>query len=256
MKPDLGSILGILAGFGLILLGQKLEGGSIESIMQPTAALIVLGGTLGAIMISFPFSTTLGASKALVTVFFSHHEDLAEVVKKFLELSNISRKDGLLALQKVVNETKDPFLAKGLQLLVDATPENSLREMMEQEVSLEEVDHEAYVKFFESAGGFSPTIGIIGAVLGLIHVMENLADPSALGAGIAVAFVATVYGVASANLIFLPAAAKLKYNKDVHERLRLLMIDGIIAIQKGENPTQLKERLKGYLGPKDKARVE
>jgi chemotaxis protein MotA len=250
-KPDLASIAGILVGIGMILLGQRLEGGHMSSILQPTAALIVFGGTLGATLIGFPPHVAKGAFNKLISVFFGPHEDEVEVAKALLGFATISRREGLLALQKSQQETKDPFLAKGLQLLIDATPEKALRELMEQEMEREEHHDEEYIKFFEAAGGFAPTIGIIGAVLGLIHVMENLADPSTLGGGIAVAFVATVYGVGAANLVFLPASGKLKVHKEANSHHRALILEGLVSIQQGENPALMSERLKGHLAPHD-----
>lgn len=251
MKPDLASILGLAGAVGLILLGQRLEGGHMSSILQPTAALIVFGGTLGATLIGFPLHVATGAGKKLVAVFFGPHLNGVEVAKALLSYATLSRREGLLALQKPQSETKDPFFAKGLQLLIDATPEKALREMMEQEMTREEHHDEEFIKFFEAAGGYAPTVGIIGAVLGLIHVMENLADPSSLGGGIAVAFVATVYGVGSANLVFLPAATKLKHHKEENTHHQALILEGLISIQQGENPALMSERLKGHLSSKD-----
>lgn len=256
MQPDLASIIGVLAGFGLILLGQILEGGHVSSILQPTAALIVFGGTLGATMTCFPLSVAIGALKRFMSVFFGAHHNAATLAKELLEYAALSRKEGLLALQKFQPNIKEEFLSKGLQLVIDAVPEKALREMMEREMTEAEQHDEHPVKFFEAAGGFAPTVGIIGAVLGLIHVMENLADPSTLGAGIAVAFVATIYGVASANLLFLPASAKLKHHKEANNRRRELILDALVAIQQGENPAQLKERLKGYLSHAERASLE
>lgn len=251
MKPDLASIVGLVVSVGMILLGQRLEGGHMSSILQPTAALIVFGGTAGATLVGFPLHVATGAGKALIGVFFGRHENEVEVARTLLGFATLSRREGLLALQKPQSEMKDPFFSKGLQLLIDATPEKALRELMEQEMEREEHHEEEYIKFFETAGGFAPTVGIIGAVLGLIHVMENLADPSTLGSGIAVAFVATVYGVGSANLLFLPAAGKLKCNKEGKAHHRALILEGLISIQQGENPALMSERLKGHLSSSD-----
>ncbi len=256
MKPDLASIIGLSVAVGMILLGQRLEGGHMSSILQPTAALIVFGGTLGATLLGFPLHVATGAGKKLMAVFFGSHTNEVEVAKSLLSFATLSRREGLLALQKPQTEMKDPFFAKGLQLLIDATPEKALREMMEQEMEREEHHDEDFVKFFEAAGGYAPTVGIIGAVLGLIHVMENLADPSTLGGGIAVAFVATVYGVGSANLVFLPAATKLKHHKEVNTRHRALILEGLISIQQGENPALMSERLKGHLSSSDQKLLE
>lgn len=256
MKPDLASIIGLIAGFGFILLGNHLEGGHLSSIVQPTAAFIVLGGTFGATLLGFPLSAALGSVKKLVSVFLGHHNDEIALARDLLQYAATSRREGLLALQKAQSDAKDTFLSKGLQLLIDATPEKAMRELLEQEMERAENEEEVYVKLFEAAGGFAPTIGIIGAVLGLIHVMNNLADPSTLGSGIAVAFVATIYGVASANLLFLPAANKLKHHKESHTHRRAMILEGLLAIQQGENPSLMKERLKCHLTPASQAALE
>ncbi len=255
LKPDIASLAGLFGAIALILLGQHLEGGHIGSILQPTAALIVFGGTLGATMLSFPLDVTIGCGKALLSVFMNKQEDLPSLIRELIEFATISRKDGLLALQKPLQEVHDPFLKKALQLVIDGTQEKALREMLEVEIETTEHTHENYAKYLEACGGYAPTVGILGAVLGLIHVMENLSDPSALGGGIATAFVATVYGVGSANLLFLPAAGKLKIMKDEHGKMMTIIVEAIVAIQQGENPTQLKERLKGYLTPAQKVKV-
>lgn len=225
------------------------------SILQGTAALIVFGGTLGAAMVSFPMHVTVGCWKALLSVFIGKHEDLPALIRELIEFATISRKDGLLALQKPLQEIQDPFLKKALQLVIDGTQEKALREMLDVEIETVEHEQESYAKYLEACGGYAPTVGILGAVLGLIHVMENLSDPSALGGGIATAFVATVYGVGSANLLFLPAAGKLKIHKEEHAKTMTIIQEAIVAIQQGENPTQLKERLKGYLPEKKKSEI-
>lgn len=252
MKPDIATIGGILIAIGCILGGQHLEGGHLGSILQLTAAMIVFGGTIGAVMINYPLATFIGALKAMVKVFASHEADLPAVIRELVEFATLSRRDGLLALQKPLEQVEDPFMKKGLQLVIDGTQEKALREMLEVEIETQEHIDESYAKVLEAAGGFAPTVGILGAVLGLIHVMENLSDPSALGGGIATAFVATVYGVGSANLFFLPGAGKLKVKKEEHGKMMTIVLEAIVAIQQGENPTQLKERLRGYLPPDKK----
>lgn len=247
MKPDIATIAGILIAIVSILGGQHLEGGHASSIMQLTAFMIVFGGTIGAVMISFPLDTFVSACKAMINVFAGPAEDLPALIRELVEFATLSRRDGLLALQKPLEHVTDPFLKKGLQLVVDGTQEEALREMLEVEIETLEHIQESHAKVLEAAGGYAPTVGIIGAVLGLIHVMENLSDPSKLGGGIATAFVATVYGVGAANLFFLPGAGKLKIKKEEHGKMMTIMLEAIVAIQQGENPTQLKERLRGYL---------
>ncbi len=243
---DFLSIVGLLVAIGSIVLGQLLEGGNIGSILQPTAFLIVIGGTLGAAMLQYPLPVFLRSIRMLPWVLRPPPSDPQGVIRSILQYSDIARRNGLLALEGLIDDIDDPFLRRGLQLLVDGADPAKIRSTMEHEIqSVEHHDGQA-AKVLESAGGYAPTVGILGAVLGLIHVMENLADPSKLGAGIAVAFVATIYGVGSANLFFLPVANKMK--SIVHERAKLqeLVVDGLVAIAEGENPRMIEGRLQGY----------
>ena len=207
---DILSILGLLIALGSIIGGQHLEGGHLSSILQFTAFLIVFGGTIGAVMLQFPLSIFLKSLGAASMVFGNVHVDMRGVISHVVELSNVSRKQGLLALEGQMKNISDPFMAKGVQLVVDGTEPPKIREILELEIGVIEEEYTSYAKVYEAFGGYAPCVGIIGAVLGLIHVMENLADPSALGGGIAVAFVATVYGVGLANLVFLPMGNKIK----------------------------------------------
>lgn len=249
---DLLTIIGLVLSFGAILGGQVLEGGSMHSIMQLTAAIIVFGGTIGAVLVNYPMSTFLLALKNAKMAFFDKKHDPVKTIKLISELAAIARKDGLLALEARIKKIDDPFLKKGLQLVVDGTEPKLTREILEIEISYSEEYHLASAKVFESAGGYAPTIGILGAVMGLIHVMENLADPQKLGAGIAVAFVATVYGVATANLIYLPIAGKLKFKIREEAITKEMMIEGLISLSEGENPRRVEEKLIGFLRDSEK----
>lgn len=243
---DILTIAGLLLGLGGILLGQMLEGGKVASILQLTAFIIVIGGTTGAVMIQYTMPIFIKALKMLPWMILPPRTAPQPIVEKILEWSNTARKNGLLALEGLVDSIADPFLQKGLQMLVDGTEPEKIRATLEVELlAREELDRQA-AKVFESAGGYAPTIGILGAVLGLIHVMENLADPAKLGAGIATAFVATIYGVGSANLLFLPISNKLK--GVVHEQsyLREMIIEGLVAIAEGENPKIIESRLQSF----------
>lgn len=244
---DLLTIMGLALGFGAILGGQVLEGGSMHSIMQLTAAIIVLGGTIGAVMINYPMSTFLLALKNAKYALVNPKEDPIKIIKLLSNLASVARKDGLLALESMIKKIEDPFLKKGLQLVVDGTEPKLTRDILEIEISYSEEYHIASAKVFESAGGYAPTIGILGAVMGLIHVMENLADPTKLGAGIAVAFVATVYGVGTANLLWLPIAGKMKYKIRDEAIIKEMIIEGLISLSEGENPKRVEEKLTGFL---------
>jgi chemotaxis protein MotA len=244
---DIATILGIVIAIGSIVGGQHLEGGHLGSIMQLTAFVIVIGGTLGACCVQNPLPVVLRAIGKLSLALGNPHLDAKGTIKLILDLANVSRKQGLLALEGKLKEIKDPFMAKGVQLIVDGTDPKAVHEILEIEVEHHEEEGLAGAKVWEAAGGYAPTVGILGAVLGLIHVMENLADPSKLGGGIAVAFVATVYGVGAANLLFLPIANKIKYKLKEESSLRTMTIMGLVGLAQGENPRLLQEKLESYL---------
>ncbi len=243
---DFLSIVGLVVAIGSIVLGQLLEGGHLASILQPTAFLIVIGGTLGAAMLQYPLPVFMRSIRMLPWVVRPPLLDPDGAIRDIVQYSELARRNGLLALESAIDDIEDPFLRRGLQLLVDGADPAKIRATMEHEIQAVEHHDSQAAKVLESAGGYAPTVGILGAVLGLIHVMENLADPSKLGAGIAVAFVATIYGVGSANLFFLPVANKMK--NIVHERAKLqdLIVDGLVAIAEGENPRMIEGRLQGY----------
>ncbi|GAB4361557.1 MAG: flagellar motor protein [Deltaproteobacteria bacterium] len=244
---DLASIIGLVLGITAILLGQTLEGGSIRSIAQPTAALIVFGGTIGATMLSFPLSTARGALQGILKVLLGGGSREKDCIQEIIQYAGKARKNGIISLESDIKTSKDPFLKKGLRFVVDGVEPKALQGIMETEIGKLEEEGELPVKFLEAAGGFAPTIGIIGAVLGLIHVMQNLSDPSKLGEGIAVAFVATVYGVGSANLLFLPFAGKLKIRHKQDILIKQMILEGILAMQAGEHPQIIEERLKAFV---------
>ncbi|MCP9440110.1 MAG: flagellar motor protein [Nitrospira sp.] len=244
---DIATIIGIVVALGAIVGGQALEGGHLGSILQLTAFVIVIGGTIGACLVQNPLPVILKAVGALSLALAGPRIDNKETIKLILDLANVSRKQGLLALESKLKEIKDPFMKKGVQLIVDGTDPKAVHEILEVEVEHHEEEGIKAAKVWEAAGGYAPTIGILGAVLGLIHVMENLADPSKLGSGIAVAFVATVYGVGSANLFFLPLANKIKMKLKEEAGSRNLAIMGLVGLAQGENPRLLQEKLEGFL---------
>jgi chemotaxis protein MotA len=252
---DLGTVIGLLLAFAAILGGQQLEGGKIGSILQLTAALIVIGGTFGACMVQFPIAVFITSMKSVLTAFFAPKVNNKDVITEIVGYANKARRQGIISLESDVEAIKDPFLKKALNMAVDGIEPKALRETMEVEMTNMEEEGELPVKFWEAAGGYSPTIGIIGAVLGLIHVMENLTDPSKLGGGIAVAFVATVYGVSLANIVYLPLAGKLKLRHRTHMVAKEIILTGVIAILEGENPRLIEEKLKSYLSHKDQTEL-
>lgn len=243
---DKSTIAGILLAVGGILAGLLLEGGKIAQILQPTSALIVLGGTLGAVMVQFPLSTMTQAFKGLAQVFFDKSEDPKHLVETLVRFARGARQNGIVSLDAELSNIEDPFLKKALMLAVDGIEPEELRKMMELELDNQEEHSEKVAQVFESAGGFAPTIGIIGAVLGLIQVMQHLSNIDEVGKGIAVAFVATLYGVGSANLLFLPFAGKLKIKGREEQVLREMTLEGVISILEGMNPRMLETKLLGY----------
>ena len=243
---DVATLIGLGVGLGAIVGGLVLEGGQIGDILQVTAAVIVLGGTCGAVMIATPPQVLMRALRRLVEVVRDGAPPLDGVLHQLLEYSKIARKNGLLALDDMTEQVEDPFLKKGLMLAVDGSDLQEIRDMLALEIEVEEARADAEAKVFEGAGGYAPTIGIIGAVLGLIQVMKNLANIDEVGHGIAVAFVATIYGVGAANLLFLPVAQKIKSRARADTQRRELIVEGIAGIVEGLNPKLLQAKLEVY----------
>ncbi|MDZ4262369.1 MAG: flagellar motor protein [Pseudomonadota bacterium] len=244
---DILTLLGLLIGFGAIIGGNILEGGHTGSLMQLTAFIIVSGGTIGAVLIQTSTPVFMRCLKMSVWILVPPKLEHKASVEKIINWSNIARKEGLLGLEVLVESESDSFARKGLQLLVDGSEPEVIRNILEVELDVKEYFDTQAAKVFDGLGGYSPTIGIIGAVMGLIHVMNNLADPSKLGAGIAVAFVATIYGVGLANLVFLPVGSKLKAIVHNQTQFREMVIEGIISIAEGENPRNIETKLEGYM---------
>lgn len=244
---DKASVTGIILAVGGVLAGLWLEGGNLRQILQPTAAMIVFGGTLGAIMLQFPLPVVVAAVRRLRPVFFGPRRDPEAMIQQLVKYAQRARRDGIVSLDKELGEITDPFLKKSLMLAVDGTEPEELRSIMELELSNHEEYEEQVPQVFESAGGFAPTIGIIGAVLGLIQVMQHLDKIDEVGRGIAVAFVATIYGVGSANLLYLPIAGKMKIRIRQEQIAREMTLEGVISILEGMNPHMLETKLLGFL---------
>ena len=247
---DKATFAGLLLAIGGILAGLMLEGGSVAQILQPTAAMIVFGGTIGAIMVQFPLPVVLKSFRALANVFFERERDPQALIREIVGYANQARKKGIISLDSELPNIQDPFLKKFLMLAVDGSEPQELRNMMELELENQEAHEERLPQVFESAGGFSPTIGIIGAVLGLIQVMQHLDNITEVGRGIAVAFVATIYGVGAANILFLPSAGKLKIRMQTAQLKRAMMLEGVISILEGLNPRIIETKLQGFLADK------
>ncbi len=244
---DRGSLIGLGLGVAAILGGQAMEGGHIGLFVQPAAFVIVMGGTLAAVLLHYPLPVFMQGMRMAKWVFRPPEPDTVALIRRIVQWSHTARQDGVLALEKYLYTTSDPFQKTGLQLLIDGTDAEKLRDTLDvQIVSFETAERQA-ARVWEAAGGYAPTLGILGAVMGLIHVMENLSDPSKLGAGIAVAFVATIYGVGLANLVFLPIANRIKFTIAHRVTERDILSDGLIGIICRDNPRIIEMRLKAYL---------
>lgn len=243
---DWGSVAGLVLALVGILGGQLLEGGHLASLVQPAAFVIVVIGTLGAVLLQSGLVPFVRGARMVVWVFLPPPLEHEALIRDAGIWSFTARREGLLSLERFHERTEDPFIAKGLRLLVDGIEPGRIREILEVEISTYESGRRQALKIWEAAGGYAPTIGIIGAVLGLIHVMENLSDPSKLGAGIAVAFVATIYGVGLANLVFLPIANKLKAVVAQQVQRLDMLLDAFAGIAQGDNPRVIEERMRAY----------
>lgn len=256
---DKSTFGGLFLAFAGIVAGLMLEGGRIGQILQPTAAMIVFGGTIGAVMVQFPLAVVLQAARRMTHVFFEKTPEAQALVKTMVGYATKARRNGIVSLDAELEKIRDPFLKKSLTLAVDGTEPEELRKMMEVELENQAERDEKIPQVLESAGGFAPTIGIIGAILGLIQVMQHLDNINEVGKGIAVAFVATIYGVGSANLLFLPSAGKLKIRLREEQLLREMTLEGVIAILEGMNPRMVETRLLGFLAteapPRPRARA-
>jgi chemotaxis protein MotA len=244
---DILSILGLILAVCAVLIGAVLKGAGIQALLSPAAFMIVIVGTIAAIFLQTPLEVMKRALSISPWIFRPPAVRRAELVKKMVEWSNTARKQGLLGLESVIDREPDDFVRKGLQLVVDGSEPDVIRTVLEVDLQTREQADNRAAKVFEGMGVYAPTLGIIGAVLGLMAVMQNLADPAKLGQGIAAAFVATIYGIGFANLFFLPAASKLKVAIQGQSQAREMVIEGMISIAQGENPRSIEAKLQGYL---------
>jgi chemotaxis protein MotA len=247
MSLDKASLIGIVLALGGILAGLLLEGGNMSQVLQPTAAIIVFGGTLGAVMLQFPLAILLLAFRQLGSVFINPQRDPQTIINQLVQYAQMARREGIVSLDAELPQIEDSFLKRSLMLAVDGTEPQELRKMMELELDNQAEYEEQVPQVFESAGGFAPTIGIIGAVLGLIQTMQHLDKIDEVGKGIAVAFVATIYGVGSANLLYLPMAGKMKIRIRDEQIMREMQLEGVASILEGMNPRMLETKLLGFL---------
>lgn len=247
MSIDKASFGGVILALGGVLAGLLLEGGNLGQIVQPTAAMIVFGGTLGAVLLQFPLPIIALAFRQLGSVFVNPERNQQVVIRQLVQYAQKARRDGIVSLDAELPRIQDSFLKKSLMLAVDGTEPQELRKMMELELDNHAEYEEQAPQVFESAGGFAPTVGILGAVLGLIQVMQHLDKIDEVGKGIAVAFVATIYGVGSANLLYLPIAGKMKLRIREEQIMREMTLEGVVSILEGMNPRMLETKLLGFL---------
>lgn len=246
-RVDFMAAVGLVVGIGGVLLGLVLEGGRIADIAQITAAIIVLGGTSGAVILTTPPSMLKSALRRIPQLYSEEETPQDEIVELIVSLATKARKNGIVSLEPEIAQIRYPFLHKGLMLAVDGTAMNNIRDMMELQIKLETSEADMDARVFETAGGYAPTIGILGAVIGLIQVMKHLDNLSQVGSGIAVAFVATIYGVGSANLIFLPLGQKIRLRAWKTMRVKQLMLEGLISLSEGINPRLIRRKLDAFV---------
>lgn len=246
---DLVTLISLIFSFVALVAAFVLEGGVLKALLAPTAALIVFGGTFGAIGMSFSGKDLAKIPKLLLIAFRKKKQSRSDLLTYFEDISSMVRKEGLLSLEGKINDDKsmDPFLVSGLQMVVDGIDIDEVRDTLVSRIENMQLRHEKGIGIFEAAGGYAPTMGVLGTVMGLVHVLGDLSSPDKLGGKIAVAFIATLYGVGSANLIWLPISSKLKALDADETITKYMMLDGISMIQKGSNPTLIAERLEGYL---------
>lgn len=247
---DLATLIGLVLGFGAVLGGMMMEGGNPMALFNIPSIVIVIGGTIATAFISFPMSRVLGLAQVLMHAFFERGHDPRHTADLLVSMAEQSRREGLLSLEARAQAVTDPFIKKGLLLMIDGTDPERLRAIMEIELAARAERHEQGIQVLEALGGFAPTLGIMGTVLGLINVLGNLQDTSSLGHKIAGAFIATFYGVFTANIIFLPLANKLKTKMKHEAHVSEMALEGVLAIQAGDNPRIVREKLDGFLAPK------
>ncbi|MBX6353067.1 MAG: flagellar motor protein [Thermoflavifilum sp.] len=255
---DLATLSGILLALASLIGAFVLDGGKITALLQPTAAMIVFGGTIGATLASVGIRDVMTMIKGLKIAFLHKPQDPLSVIDRIVEFAVVARREGLLALEDLVEQDPDEFLKSGMRMVVDGVDPEQVRSRLEIELQYMETRHEAGARCFEAAGGFAPTMGIIGTVMGLVHVLGNLKSIDTLGPQIATAFTATLYGVASANILWLPIANKLKRRSAEEVLLREIMAEGILSVQAGENPNLLRDKLRAFLASsaRDKRQAE
>lgn len=252
---DLGLVFGIIFGTFAVLLGNNLEHGLVSDVVGGPALIIVLGGTIGAVFVQFPPDVIKGMGGWLEKLFKNAHVEHGKLIDEIVDLATRARREGILGLEKLAPNVSHPFLSRALMMAIDGADSNTIRDTMEISMQQEEEEAENVGKAFEAAGGYAPTVGIIGAVLGLIQVMKNLSDIEAVGHGIATAFIATIYGVAFANMFMMPLGGRVKLRAKEAAHVQEMMLQGVLAIQEGTNPKLVRDRLNSFLKESERAKT-
>jgi chemotaxis protein MotA len=244
---DITTIFGLVLAFGSLVAGILIEGGNLMSYVGVSAAIIIFGGTIGAVVVSFPMKALAMVPRLLVIAFTEQVHDIPEVIKQLVGFSERARREGILCLESELANAEDEFLKSGLQLVIDGTDPGLVRDTLETKIAFIAERHHEGAGVIEAAGGYAPTMGIVGTVLGLINVLSNIKNPSELAGAIALAFIATLYGIASANLVWLPLASKLKTKHEHEQLVKHIMLEGILSLQSGDNPRIVEQKLKAFL---------
>jgi chemotaxis protein MotA len=244
---DFTTIFGLVLAFGSLIAGILIEGGNLMSYVGISAAVIIFGGTFGATIVSFPLKTLATVPRLLTIAFTEQIHDIPEIIKKLVGFSERARREGILCLESELARTEDEFLKSGLQLVIDGTDPALVRDTLETKIAFIAERHHQGASVIETAGGYAPTMGIVGTVLGLINVLSNIKNPGELAGAIALAFIATLYGISSANLLWLPLASKLKAKHEHEQLLKHIMLEGILSLQSGDNPRIVEQKLKAFL---------
>ncbi len=253
---DLATVIGLMAALGALALGVILEGGNLGSFVNIPAAVIVFGGSFGALLVCMPMSQIMSAPKVMLKAFFTKGHDLVATKQKIMELATTARREGVLSLEAELESISDDFLRKGLQLVVDGTDPAIVEQVLVTELEAQESRHKLGSTIFMTLGALTPTLGITGTVMGLVHMMEKASSPEEMGPAIAGAFMATLYGVGAANIVFIPVGTKLKVRSEQEQAAREMIMEGILALQEGQSPLAIGERLSAFLDPKRRRRAE
>jgi chemotaxis protein MotA len=251
---DLGTLLGIVSGFGLVIIAMSM-GGGLGAFINAPSFMIVCGGTMGATLINYPISDVLGVIKVAKNAFFSEKVKTEKIMEMLIEMSKVSRREGILGLEKTLKDIKDPFFVKGMTLMIDGIEPAKLSELLNTEVEYIEERHRLGAEIFMTMGNFAPAMGMVGTLIGLVKMLMQMDDPSSIGPSMAVALITTFYGVILANLVFLPISGKLKTRSAKELAMKQLVMSGILSVQSGDNPRMLEQRLHSFVSPKERKTV-